>query len=76
MLTPPLFYLPMAGFTQSFNISVAAAMAMHAAIASGAFPDGSLTDDERTELLGRWLLRDVKAARPILRSRGVEFVDY
>ena len=71
-----MFYLPMSGFTQSFNISVAAAMALHAAVSSGAFPDGSLTDDERNELLGRWLLRDVKAARPILRSRGVEFVDY
>ena len=70
------FYLPMCGFTQSFNISVAAAMSLYAAIASGAFPEGSLTDAERVELLGRWLLRDVKAARPILRQAGIEMQDF
>ena len=57
------FYIPMAGLTQSFNISVAVAMSLYAAIASGQFPEGSLTEEDRYELLGRWLLRDVKAAR-------------
>lgn len=65
------FHLPMSGLTQSFNISVACAMAMYAAIATGRFPEGSLTDDERTELLGRWLLRDVKASRPLLQRAGI-----
>jgi len=30
----------------------------------------------RAEVLGRWLLRDVKAARPILRQNGIELVDF
>jgi hypothetical protein len=56
------FFLPMAGLTQSFNISVAAAMSLYALLATGHFPEGTLSDDERTELLGRWLLRDVRCA--------------
>ena len=71
------FYLPMSGLTQSFNISVAVAMALYHAIASGAFPEGSLPDGVRNELLGRWLLRDVKAARQVLAQRAnLEFVDF
>ena len=31
------FYLPMCGLTQSFNISVAVAMSLYHAVASGAF---------------------------------------
>lgn len=70
------FYLPMGGFTQSFNISVACAMALYAAIASGAFAEGTLTEAERDKLLALWLLRDVKAARPILRQAGIELDDF
>ena len=62
------FYLPMVGMTQSFNISVAVAMTLYAVIATGRFPEGSLPEAERLELLGRWLMRDVKAAKQILRS--------
>lgn len=70
------FYLPMAGFTQSFNISVAAAIALQAALATGAFPEGTLSGEQQAEVLGRWLLRDVKAARPILRQHGIDLVDF
>ena len=71
------FFLPMVGLTQSFNISVAVAMTLYAAIATGHFPEGTLTEEERIELLGRWLLRDVKAARQILRSEAkLEFADF
>ena len=28
------------------------------------------------QVMGRWLLRDVKAARPILRQNGIELVDF
>ena len=70
------FYLPMAGFTQSFNISVAAAIALQAALSTGAFPEGSLSDARQAEVLGRWLLRDVKAARPILRQNGIDLIDF
>jgi len=70
------FYVPMCGLTQSFNISVAAAVALYAVLASGAFPEGSLPEDERTALLGRWCLRDVKAAKPLLRKAGIELIDF
>ena len=73
------FYLPMAGLTQSFNISVAVAMTLYAVIASGhpSAAEGSLSEEERTELLGRWLLRDVKAAKQILRARAqLDFDDH
>ena len=71
------FYIPMVGLTQSFNISVAVAMTLYAAISSGHFGEGTLSEAERDELLGRWLLRDVKAAKQILRSRcAIEFDDF
>lgn len=70
------FYLPMSGFTQSFNISVALAMALAAAVATGRFPTDSLAEDERIEILGRWLLRDIKAARSLLYQAGLEFADF
>jgi len=70
------FFLPMCGFTQSFNISVAAAMALWAAIASGHFPEGSLPSEAKARLMARWLLRDVKAAKPILRAAGIEVDEF
>ena len=70
------FYLPMCGLTQSCNISVAAAVALYAVLSSGSFPQGSLDEEEQVELLGKWLLRDVKAAKPLLRKAGIEFVDF
>ena len=70
------FFLPMCGFTQSFNISVAAAMSLWAAIASGHFPEGSLPSEAKARLMARWLLRDVKAAKPILRAAGIEVDEF
>lgn len=70
------FYLPMSGFTQSFNIGVALAMSLSAALRSGAFPSGSMNETEQIELMGRWLLRDVKGARSYLSNAGVEFLDF
>lgn len=71
------FFLPMSGLTQSFNISVAVAMSLYAVIASGRFPEGSLSEAQRLELLGRWLMRDIKAARPLLlREAKIEFTDF
>lgn len=71
------FYLPMCGLTQSFNISVAVAMSLYHAVASGAFPEGTLPEAERAQLLGRWLMRDVKAARQVLlQAANLEFTDF
>ena len=36
----------------------------------------SLDEEEQVELLGKWLLRDVKAAKPLLRKAGIEFVNF
>ena len=70
------FYLPTCGLSQSFNFSPAVAMSLYHAIASGAFPEGSLPEGQRTQLLGQWLLRDVTGARQILRQKAnIEFTD-
>ena len=37
---------------------------------------GSMTEDERAEVLGRWLLRDLKAASSLLLQAGLEFEDF
>lgn len=51
-------------------------MAIYAVIASGNFPEGSLNEDERVELLARWLLRDVRGAKQILKQReGMDLVE-
>lgn len=70
------FYLPMSGHTQSFNISVAVVMSLYSAIASGAFPEGDLTPDQQDEILGSWMMRDVKASRALLMDAGIEFMDF
>ena len=63
--------------SQSFNISVAVAMSLFACVSSGRFPEGSLPEDECNELLGRWLIRDVKASRQLLaKQAGLEFEDF
>ena len=50
-------------------------MALHAAIASEAFSEGTLSEEQQLSLLGKWLLRDVKAAAPILKQRAaLEFL--
>ena len=52
--------LPTDGLTTSFNLSVAVAMSLHAVISSGAYQEGTLPDEERVQLLGKWLHRDVR----------------
>jgi len=51
-------------------------MALWSAVASGAFPEGSLSEEQKIAIMGKWLLRDVKAAIPILRAEGIEFIDF
>ena len=64
------FYLPMGGFTQSFNIGVAVGMSLAAAVETGRFHEGTLGEDDRVRLLGRWLLRDIKGATACDRTPG------
>ena len=37
---------------------------------------GSMPEASRAELLGRWLLRDIKGARTLLQQAGLEFEDF
>ena len=47
-----------------------------AAVSTGRFPTGTLSEDARAELLGRWLLRDIKASRGLLAQAGIGFDDF
>ena len=65
-----VFFLPgMCGITQSFNLSVAIAISLYNVVASGAAPEGALSEDERVELMARWLVRTGLIVSPSV-SRG------
>jgi len=66
------FSLPLVGVSRSLNLSLVAALCLHVTLASGAFPAGSLPEERRLELLGRWLLRDVRASKHLLKRAGLE----
>jgi len=62
------FYVPMRGFAESFNLSVAAAAVLSHLDARGYLaPDLDAAHQEALVLT--WLLRSVKASRPILARR-------
>lgn len=64
------FRIPMAGFTQSFNVSVAAGIALsHAAEARRAFLEapGDLREEERAQLKARLTLLAAKLSRRLKR---------
>ena len=50
------FTLPVCGVSRSVNLSLTVALCLQAALSSGHFPAGSLPEECRTELLGRWLV--------------------
>lgn len=69
------FRIPMHGFVQSLNISVAAAITLRVARkgrerALGAMSD--LTSDERRRLLAKWMRRSVTHSQEILAKAGVD----
>lgn len=65
------YHIPMVGFAQSLNISVACAVSL--AVTTRALADGAGLPTERQDaLLARWLLRDVQGARLILEREGIE----
>lgn len=72
------FRIPMYGFVQSFNISVAAGITLHTARkqrerALGAMTD--LTPEERQEILAVWMCRSVETAQTLLEDAGVALPD-
>ena len=65
------FHLPgVVGLTKTFSLSLTMAMSVYAVLSSGVAPEGTLSEAERTEMMGRWLLRDVRAAKQILQKEA------
>jgi len=60
------FAIPMVGFVESLNVSVAAAVTLHTASKGHR---GDLSEARRTELLAQYLMTSVKDAEQIIRER-------
>jgi len=65
------FQIPMAGFAESLNMSVACAVLLSTLRLGGGLPPG-LPDAERKKLYLLWMMRTVNASEAILRKKGVE----
>ena len=66
--------IPMHGFAESFNISVAAAILMHRLrnrLEAEAPERCSLHPDEQTVLLAHWMAKSVRNAQGILARQGL-----
>ena len=64
-------YIPMSGFSQSFNISVTCAMLLFHLREKGMIaPD--LTDDQVNQLYLHWLLMSTKKSSSIVKKHGLE----
>ncbi|MCB0421648.1 MAG: RNA methyltransferase [Bdellovibrionales bacterium] len=68
------FILPMAGFAQSFNISVAGALVFYHIYQKrqSLRPHGELTDKEKQMLLANYMYRSVGAAQKVLTRKSHE----
>lgn len=66
-----LVHIPMYGFTESFNLSVSAALCLNTIrIKLNGFP--GISDEEKVELRAEWYRRIVREADLILKSKGVK----
>ena len=67
-----LVHIPMYGFTESFNLSVSAALCLNTLKGKmdGAFPE--ISEDEKLELKAEWYRRIVRKADLILKKNGIE----
>lgn len=64
-------YIPMSGFSQSFNISVSCAIALYHLRQKGlVVPD--LDDDQMNHLYLHWLLMSTKKAASVVKKHGHE----
>lgn len=60
------YEIPMRGFVESLNVSVAAAITMHAATTA---PDAGLPPEQRDALLARWLMEDIAESERIIEEK-------
>ncbi|KAG5176052.1 Alpha/beta knot methyltransferase [Tribonema minus] len=65
------FYIPMRGFAESFNVSVALSIVLASAAAGGGLRGGDLGEGERRAVYLRWLLRTVAAGESVLQREGI-----
>lgn len=66
-----LMVIPMHGFVESLNISVAFALSMHwlrCKLDAGAEGTGDLIEDERVRIVDRWVLEQVSRSQDILKE--------
>eukprot|EP00743_Colponemidia_sp_Colp-15_P011887 GILK01013378.1.p1 GENE.GILK01013378.1~~GILK01013378.1.p1 ORF type:complete len:245 (-),score=37.81 GILK01013378.1:38-664(-) len=70
------FVLPMTGFVQSYNLSVAAALTLSHLQHVGILPGNGLDKHEHEETLAKWLLGEHKSTRYILERAGIKLDDY
>ena len=64
-------HIPMRGFTESFNLSVSAALCLNTLKLENKELD-PLQEEEKTELKAEWYRKIVREADLILKSKGVE----
>ncbi len=62
-------YVPMKGFTESFNLSVSAALCMNTLAGEMGFP--VISGEEQDELRAEWYRKIVREADLILKNKGV-----
>ncbi len=67
-----LIHIPMNGFAESFNLSVASAI-ICAVISSKGLTRPNLTDEIKMRILFVWISRTVRESLAILRSKGLPF---
>jgi tRNA (guanosine-2'-O-)-methyltransferase len=65
-----LIHIPMHGFTESFNLSVSAALIMNTLLEK-ARPNWYLGEEERNELLASWYRKTVRESDKILARAGI-----
>jgi tRNA (guanosine-2'-O-)-methyltransferase len=69
------FCLPMYGFTQSFNLSVAVGVMLASLATGGVLRHGGMSSEERMQLKLDWLIQDTPLAKQWLAHAGLEFDD-
>ena len=69
------FVLPMSGFGQSFNLSVACSMTLYHLRMAGVITP-SLSSQQSSELFAKWMMRDVPMSRQLLLKQGYDIVDF
>lgn len=68
-------FVPMVGFSQSFNISVTAGMFLFHLRSVGMIK-GDLADADRALLYERWVVRATKRATSLIRRHGIQYPEY